>query len=297
VSASAFPAGAAPEALRGHSMNVLRLGLVRGWIGFRSSNSTPEGLLQQFFYYAVPLFVLIFFWDQTLPGTDVPLAASMLPAMLALLIAANIMATAVLLANEREDGTLLRAKAVPDGMTGYVIGLSTVMGLEAVLGLALVAVPTIFIVPGMPVGSAGTWLGLVGFVALGLLACLPLGLLFGSLFRNPRTIAVVGALLIVGLSAVSGLFFPVQVLWGWVQVVVQVFPIYWLGIGLRSAFMPTEAAALEIGGSWRTLEAIGVLGVWAAIGLLFGPVLLRRMARRESGSAVEARRQRALQRT
>jgi ABC-2 type transport system permease protein len=278
-------------------MNVLRLGLARGRINFRSSNSTPEGMLQQACYYGVPLFVLILFQGETIRGTDTPLAVYMLPAMLALLIAANIMATAFLLSSEREDGTLLRAKAVPDGMAGYVVGLTSVMGLEAVLGLALIAVPTIFIVPGMPVGSGGMWLGLVGFVALGLLACLPMGMLFGSLFRNPRSIAVVGALLTLGLSMVSGLFFPVQVLWGWVQVVVQVFPIYWLGIGLRSAFMPAEAAALEIGGSWRTLEAVGVLGAWAAIGLLFGPVLLRRMARRESGSAMEARRQQVLRRT
>ena len=95
---------------------------------------------------------------------------------------------------------------------------------------------------------------------------------------------------------ISGLFFPLEVLWGWVQVLVQLFPIYWLGIGLRSVLLPAQAVAAEVGGSWRTLETIGVLGLWAAVGLLLGPVLLRRMARRESGSAVEARRLRALQR-
>lgn len=122
------------------------------------------------------------------------------------------------------------------------------------------------------------------------------GILFGSMFRNPRAIAVVGGLLTVGLAMVSGLFFSTDLLWSWIQVVVQAFPIYWLGLGLRSALLPAEAVAAEIGGSWRTVEAIGVLGLWAALGLLLGPVLLRRMARRESGSAVEARRQRALQR-
>jgi ABC-2 type transport system permease protein len=270
-------------------VNPVRLGLARGWIAVRRANSTVEGVFQQFFYYGVPLVVVVVLRD----NEQGPL---LLAGLLAMLLAANVMGTAFTLSNEREDGTLLRAKAVPGGMTSYVVGLSSAMVLEAVVGLALVAVPAVFVLPGMPVGSAGLWLGLLGFVTLGLLACLPLGVLFGSLFRNPRAIAVVGGLLTVGLALISGLFLPVGLLWGWVQGLVQVFPIYWLGLGLRSVLLPDGAAAAEIGGSWRTLETIGVLGAWAAVGLLFGPVLLRRMARRESGSAVEARRLRALQR-
>jgi ABC-2 type transport system permease protein len=77
----------------------------------------------------------------------------------------------------------------------------------------------------------------------------------------------------------------------------QVFPVYWLGLGMRSALLPSELAAVEIGGSWRHLETLGVLGVWAVAGLVVAPFILRRMARRESGSAVAARRDRALQQT
>jgi len=53
---------------------------------------------------------------------------------------------------------------------------------------------------------------------------------------------------------------------------------------------------VEIGDSWRTLEAFGVLGAWTLLGILIAPALLRRMARRESGSMLERSRQRALQR-
>jgi ABC-2 type transport system permease protein len=70
---------------------------------------------------------------------------------------------------------------------------------------------------------------------------------------------------------------------------------YWMGLGMRSAFLPDAAAALEIGGSWRTLETVAVLGGWAVLGLLVTPAVLRRMARRQSGSQVEAARQAALQ--
>ena len=71
---------------------------------------------------------------------------------------------------------------------------------------------------------------------------------------------------------------------GWLQGVAQAFPIYWLGLGMRSALLPDALAAVELGGSWRHLETLGVLGVWAVLGLVLAPVVLRRMARRESGS-------------
>jgi ABC-2 type transport system permease protein len=78
----------------------------------------------------------------------------------------------------------------------------------------------------------------------------------------------------------------------WLQWAAEVFPVYWLGLGMRSALLP---ASVEIGDSWRHMETLGVLGAWALLGLLVAPIVLRRMARRESGSAVAARRDKALQ--
>jgi ABC-2 type transport system permease protein len=71
---------------------------------------------------------------------------------------------------------------------------------------------------------------------------------------------------------------------------------YWLGLGMRSALLPDSAVVVEIGQSWRPWATLGVLAAWAVIGLVLAPILLRRMARRESGSSVAARRERALQR-
>jgi ABC-2 type transport system permease protein len=53
---------------------------------------------------------------------------------------------------------------------------------------------------------------------------------------------------------------------------------------------------VEIGHSWRHLETLGVLGAWATVGLILAPIVLRRMARRESGSRVADRREKMLQR-
>lgn len=68
-------------------------------------------------------------------------------------------------------------------------------------------------------------------------------------------------------------------------------PGYWLGLGLgmRSAFLPDAAVVAEIAGSWRHLHAAVVLGVWAVAGFLLAAPTLRRMARHETGSAMQER--------
>ncbi|MDN5544959.1 MAG: ABC transporter permease, partial [Rhodococcus sp. (in: high G+C Gram-positive bacteria)] len=131
-------------------------------------------------------------------------------------------------------------------------------------------------------------------VALGLLAVLPFGAILGSVL-DTRT-AFLLTMPLMGLIAISGIFYPITALPGWLQAVGQSFPMYWLGLGMRSALLPEDAVAIEINESWRHVETAAVLGGWAVVGLLIAPVVLRRMARHESGSNMAARREKALQR-
>jgi ABC-2 type transport system permease protein len=64
---------------------------------------------------------------------------------------------------------------------------------------------------------------------------------------------------------------------------------------MRSAFLPDAASAAELGGSWRTGMTVLVLAAWAVVGLLVTPRVLRRMARRQSGSQVQEAKEAALQ--
>jgi len=54
-------------------------------------------------------------------------------------------------------------------------------------------------------------------------------------------------------------------------------------------------SSLEVGGSRRTTETVVVLSIWAVVGALVTPMVLRRMARRQTGSQVEAARDASLQ--
>ena len=105
-------------------------------------------------------------------------------------------------------------------------------------------------------GGAAGWVTVGWVLVLGLLAAMPIGMVIGSLVPSTQKVGTWGMLPILVLAGISGIFFPIQQLWGWVQVVAQVFPMYWLGLGMRSAFLPDSAAALEISGSWRTLETV-----------------------------------------
>jgi ABC-2 type transport system permease protein len=69
---------------------------------------------------------------------------------------------------------------------------------------------------------------------------------------------------------------------------------YWLGLGMRAALLPPGLAPVEIDGSWRLPLVFLALALWSVAGLAAAPAVLRRMARRESGSRVAARRERAM---
>ena len=277
-------------------LNAIGLGLRRGRIIYRQVTISPEGAFNAFFWYGVPIVLFILLGDEPLPGLSFSVGAALMPSLCTVLVAIAVINPAFYLSTEREDGTLLRARAVPNGLVGYVTGVLTYASVDAIVGLAVVVISGLALLPGLAIAGLSGWATLIVVVVLGLLSVLPLGIIIGSIIRNPRVVAGV-ALLIVGVViAMSAVFTPLQELPPLVQLIAQALPIYWIGLGMRSVFLPEAAVVLELGESWRRLEMIVVLAAWAVVGSLVALAVLRRMARRESGSAVEARRQRALQR-
>jgi ABC-2 type transport system permease protein len=274
---------------------VLRTGFARGRIELRQTLTTPLDVWTYLFPALVVLVTVFFMRDAEVPGTDFSLGASTLPGFVGMNIAfSGLVTIAQLLVAEREDGTLLRAKAVPNGMGGYLVGKIVLVGGMTLISVVIQLVPSLFLVEGLALDANG-WLTLLWLLPFGLVATMPLGAVLGSIFDNPRNMGLI-MFGLFGLVAISGIFYPITALPGWLQGVGQAFPIYWLGLGTRSAFLPDAMAAVEVGGSWRHLETLGVLGLWAVLGLALAPVVLRRMARRESGSAVAARREKAMSR-
>ncbi len=276
--------------------HALRSGVRRGWSEFLLSLKSPQ---DAWFYLFTAVIAVGFLWfnrNNTIEGTALTYPEVTLPSILgALLVFGLYIGPLSTLAMEKEDGTLLRYKAAPHGMIGYVAGQVVYQTAQVVPSMAVILIPSLLIFDGVAPSSVSGWLMIIGVALLGILSVLPFGMAVGSLIPGVQKAGTWGMLPVMVLFGISGIFFPISHLWGWVQAVAQVFPMYWLGLGMRSAFLPEAAAALEIGGSWRTLETVLVLTAWAVIGLSLAPRMLRRMAQRQSGSQVQAARDQALQ--
>jgi ABC-2 type transport system permease protein len=179
-------------------------------------------------------------------------------------------------------------------MVGYVSGQLLFHSMSLLPQMVVILVPSFLLFDGLMAHPSG-WFTVAWVLVLGVLAALPIGMVIGSLVPGVQKVGSWGMLPVMVLAGISGIFYPVQQLWGWVQVVAQLFPMYWLGLGMRSAFLPDEAAALEIGGSWRTTATVVVLLAWAVAGALVTPRVLRRMARKQTGSEVAAAREATMQ--
>lgn len=277
--------------------HAIRVGFARGGTQIKHSLRSPEDWSYYLFWGGGGLLYLYLNRNETVEGTTLLLPALALPGVLAaLVIFIAVISPALDMVTEREDGTLLRAKALPRGLTSYVTA-QVVVQVVAILPMVLVLLlPASLMIDGVMQRGVPGWFAALGILFLSIAAVLPFGLIIGSLANKPTQVLTWGMLPIGALVATSGAFVPLATMWGWVQGLAQVFPLYWAGHAMRWAFLPEDAAVFELGEQWRVLEAVGVMGAWAVVGLVVAPIALRRMARRESGSAVQERMHDRMQR-
>jgi ABC-2 type transport system permease protein len=258
---------------------AVRAGLQRGRIEWRRNVTSVQEIWNAVFFPTFALVVMYMLRNRTVPETDFSLGSQAVPGILGMnVVLGGMMGMVMTLTMDRDDGTLLRLRATPNGMPGYVIGRVLSRAGMTVLGLLVPLLPAALLFDGLRLGEPAAWLTLAWVTALGLVAVLPVGAALGGLFRSPQAAGVV-MLPTTLLLAISGVFYPITAMPEWLQWVGQAFPIYWLGLGMRSALLPDALAAAEIDGSWRHLETAGVLGAWAVAGLVLAPIVLRRLAR------------------
>ena len=270
---------------------AVRAGLSRGVLETKYSIQEPTDLVWTLAFPVIYLVVLLFMRGSTIPGTDFALGAMVLPSLVGMSIGfGGLTGPASTIAVDREDGTLLRAKATPNGMIGYLVGKILMFALTTAVSLVALVIPAFAVADDLRLDGR-TALLLILIFLVGMVATVPISVALGSLLKRASQTGLLflGSMLLI---VPSGIFYPITALPEWLQWVGQAFPYYWLGLGARSAMLPESMVSVEIGESWRTLEMFGVLGVWAVLGMVLAPIVLRRMARRESGSTVAAARER-----
>ncbi|MFF8035118.1 MULTISPECIES: ABC transporter permease [unclassified Streptomyces] len=270
-----------------------RAGLRRGGIELRHLLRDPKEMSGHLTNVVVALLVAVYV-DDDVPGTGTPMAHLVLAGLAAyLLFQIGLVNVPQILVTEREEGVLLRLRATPGGIPAYLVAKCLLVVVLAAATLALLLTATALLADGPLPHGPGGWLTLLWVTTLGLLAVVPLGAALGAVLPNPREALALIVLPTMGLLMISGTVFPITSLPAPVQQVAAVFPLKWTAQGLRSALLPDAARSAEPAGSWELPMVALVLAAWAVLGFLLAVPLLRRAARRESGSRLAARHHKA----
>jgi ABC-2 type transport system permease protein len=224
----------------------------------------------RFFTLALPLiFLVIFtgiFGKDTVDG--VPLKLFYVPGISAMaVIAASFINLVISITVLREEGILKRRRATP-------VPASVLIGGRTLMAIVVAAMSVILL---LLVGRFGFHVhmparNIPGFAitaVVGVITFCVLGYAFSTAISNEDAAQPMVQAVMLPLYFISGIFIAPSTLPSWLSNIAKVFPVQHLAHGLQHAFQPGTTG---IGIVWSDL---GVMGIWAAIGLV---VALRRFS-------------------
>jgi ABC-2 type transport system permease protein len=224
----------------------------------------------RFFTLALPLIFLVIFTG--IFGGDyvdgVPLKTIYVPGISAMaVIAASFINLVISITVLREEGILKRRRATPVPAWVLIAGRTLMAMVVAAASVILLLLVGRFgfhvhMPPGHIPGFALT--AVVGVVTF----CV-LGYAFSTAIANEDAAQPMVQAVMLPLYFISGIFIAPSNLPSWLRNIAKVFPVEHLAHGLQYAFQPATSG---IGIVWSDL---GVMGIWAAIGLA---VALRRFS-------------------
>lgn len=218
----------------------------------------------RFFTLALPiLFLVIFngvFGNRVVGPGPMKASAYYVPGIAALgVIAASFVNLVISITAQREGGILKRRRATPvpawvlvAGRTLTAVGISLVV-VAAVLGLGRVAYHVKLPTSALP--------GIAFTAIIGSITFCVLGYALSTVIENEDAAQPMVQAIMLPLYFISGIFIPNITLPAWLRHVAAVFPVQHLAAAFRHAYLPGAH------GSGLVWSDIGVLAIWAAIGL------------------------------
>jgi ABC-2 type transport system ATP-binding protein len=158
--------------------------LAGGLIELRQAFS-GAALAGQLLWPGATLAALFLFRHRELAGSSFTIGAVMLPGTLGMFVAFGMMLMVQYLPADREDGTLLRTRATPGGIGGYLAGKLVTSSLSVLIYLAMIGVPGAFITGGLHLADI-FWGRLAWVLILGMTGTQLLGAALGALVPSPR---------------------------------------------------------------------------------------------------------------
>mgnify|MGYP002631412332 CR=1 FL=1 len=246
---------------------AIRIGLSRVIIELRQLVRDREAA---FFTLAFPVVLIVIFGsvfrNQTLGDSQITFSQYFVAGMIASgMLYTSFQNLAISIPQERDEGALKRLQGLPMPKTSYFIGkiglvFVTFIGQTAILILT----GMIFFGIELPTEPAAWW-RFTWISILGLTSCTLLGIAFSSVPKSGKGASAVVTPIVLVLQFTSGVFFFFGDLPSWMQNFAAVFPLKWLTQGMRSVFLPPEAAVLEIAGSFEIARTAQVLLIWLVI--------------------------------
>lgn len=182
------------------------------------------------------------------------------------ILGASLQNMAIGIATERSDGTLKNLAGTPMPKSAYFLGkVVQVLAVTVLIVAILLAIGVVLYDIDLPSGT--DWITFAWVSLLGAASCTLLGIAVSSLARNGRSASAMVTPFALVLQFISGVFFVFGQLPSWMQTVAAIFPLKWMGQGLRSVFLPDALAAQEPAGSWELGRVAIVLGLWCVVGL------------------------------
>ena len=233
---------------------------------FRDRNSAVWNFL-------LPVMLLIIFGsvfgNQELSPNGVTFAQYFVAGMIASgIVYTSFQNLAIGIPQERDEGTLKCLEGTPMPKAAYFLGkigqVCVVYVIQMTLLMAIGALLFDVEVPSTP----EKWGALAWLSVLGLTTWTLLGLAFSSVPKSGKGASAVVTPIILVLQFTSGVFFQYDQLPEWMQQFAALFPLKWLTQGMRYVFLPEDAAALEVVGSFEMPRVAMVLLVWTVLSAL-----------------------------
>lgn len=134
------------------------------------------------------------------------------------------------LVHEKGQGTFVRLQTTPTSYLEIIGGKAILFLLVSLLQFTLILLLGIFVLPkfGLPVLQLSDNLGLLYLVAFSSgLAAVGLGILLGTIFNSHEQAAPFGAVLVVLLAAIGGVWVPVFAMPKTMQIIAKISPMNW----------------------------------------------------------------------
>ncbi|HYJ77347.1 MAG TPA: ABC transporter permease [Actinomycetes bacterium] len=238
-----------------------------------------------FFTLILPVLLLVVFGsafnDDVAPG--IPFSQYFLAGM----IASGVVYTAfqnlaIVIPQERDDGTLKRLQGTPMPKAAYFVGKVGVVLVVYVVQVSLLMLIGVTLFDVSLSSDPQDWVVFTWLSILGLVCCTLLGVAFSSLVKTGRGAPALVSPVVLVLQFTSGVFFQYDELPPWMQQFAAIFPLKWLCQGMRSVFLPDSFQRQELAGSWELGRVALVLVLWSVAALVLALRSFRWQRREET---------------